>query len=862
MPNDPLEKMRMSPEQWRQVEELFHAAKEGTAEQRFALLARADAEVRKEVEALLEHQDHPVLDRPLPAIDRAFPDDATETGITPGMLLGHYRLETVLGNGGMGTVWRALDTKLNRPVAIKLLSDEVADAAARRRFQREAQLASSLNHPHILTVHDAGEWDGRQYLVTEFVDGGTLRAWHDTEKRDWPQIVELLIGVADGLAAAHAAGILHRDIKPANILVTKNGYAKLADFGLAKLAESVQTGPLDSLTEEPTHPGMVLGTISYMSPEQALGKPLDARSDIFSFGTVLYEMLAGQRPFRGTTGIESLKAIVHDAAPPLSEEFPKALQAVIEKALQKDPADRYQSARDLVTDLRDLVRQGGKAAAVKNVHWRPSQTWVAAAGLLLVLALGALLWRQRSGATGMEPIRAIAVLPLQNFSGDASQEYLSDGVTEAIISNLSQIPKLNVISRTSVMQYKGGTKPLPDIGKELGVDAIVEGSVQRAGGRVRVTAQLVRASPEKHIWSNQYDRDLSDELKLEAEVAREIAEQIKVTITPEQKARLDEKRSVNPDAQEEFDKGRYESARDNYSQAVGHFERAIKSQPDFAEAYAALSMAHANQAFNMPTWAEKEKLLSAARPLAVKALELAPDLSEAHAALGDIRTVEMDWRAAETEYKRAFDLNPADLDVCGCYANLLATIGRLQEAETIIKHAATNNPLSPNIEGIYGTIKYLQRQFPAAIAHFQRAKELGPKNMFYRMLLSGVYSAMGKYEESSALLDDPELREIVPGSMATLYALKGQRAVALKMLQPQLVPGRPALGDIRNIGIAIVYFALGDEESKDKGFQWLTKAVDEKDAAAHYLKVDPMWDNIRSDDRYKRLVAQLNFPPP
>jgi TolB-like protein/Tfp pilus assembly protein PilF len=456
----------------------------------------------------------------------------------------------------------------------------------------------------------------------------------------------------------------------------------------------------------------------------------------------------------------------------------------------------------------------------------------------------------------MAPIRAVAVLPLQNFSGDANQEYLSEGVTEAIISNLSQIPALDVISRTSVMRYKGTTKPLPEIGKELGVDAIVEGSVQRSGGRVRITAQLVRASPEKHIWANHYDRDLSDELKLEAEVAQEIAEQIQINITPEQKARLAEKRSVNPAAQEELLQGRYEYSRGNYSQAVDHFEGAIQLQPDFAEAYAGSSMARTNQAPLMNTWAAKAEILSAARPPALKALALAPDLSQAHVALGDISWVEMDWPAAEREYKRAFELNPALLDLCGCYANLLASMGRLQQAETIIQHAATVNPLSANIESMYGTVKYLQRQFPAAISHFQRAIELDPKNSFLYSLLAAAYWDMGKSEESLAALDRPQLRE--SGGVAIIYALKGQRTEALKILHALLAPGRPTFGDSGRIGIAIVYFALGD---KDNGFQSLTKAVEEKDTGVRFLKVDPLWDNIRSDTRYQRLVAQLNFPP-
>jgi tetratricopeptide (TPR) repeat protein len=292
---------------------------------------------------------------------------------------------------------------------------------------------------------------------------------------------------------------------------------------------------------------------------------------------------------------------------------------------------------------------------------------------------------------------------------------------------------------------------------------------------------------------------------------------------------------------------------------VDHFERAIQLQADFAEAYAGLSMARTYQASAMNTWAAKAELLSAARPPALKALALAPDLSQAHVALGDISWVEMDWSAAEREYKRAFELNPALLDLCGCYANLLASLGRLEQAETIVQHAATTNPLSSDIEGMYGTVKYLQRQFPAAISHFQRAIELNPKNLLSYMLLAAVYTEMGKFEESLAVMDRPELRGF--GGTARISALKGQRTEALKILNTLLAPGRPTFGDFGNIAITIIYFALGDKENKDKGFQWLTKAVEEKDSGVRFLKVDPVWDNIRSDDRYKRLVAQLNFPP-
>jgi Tol biopolymer transport system component/predicted Ser/Thr protein kinase len=375
----------MTPEQLRNVEELYHAA----PAEREALLGAADPEVRREVESLLAQGT-----TSLPSLD------VTKT-LPSGTMLGSYRLEAPLGEGGMGVVFRALDTKLNRPVAVKFLSGDVADATARRRFQREAQMASSLNHPHILTVYDAGEIEGKQYLVTEYIDGGTLEDWERREKRTWRQVVELLTGVADGLATAHAANILHRDIKPANILVTKSGYAKLADFGLAKLADDAQLDLTRTLTDGRTRPGMVIGTIPYMSPEQASGQKVDARGDIFSFGAVLYRMLAGRRPFEGKSNLEVLQKVIHETPQPLDGGIPVGLRLMVEKALEKDPAERYQNMRDLVVDLRRAVRQkpAEKGPAVPVAAPVPppvrSRGWPVAAGvtLLFLAALGVVYWR-------------------------------------------------------------------------------------------------------------------------------------------------------------------------------------------------------------------------------------------------------------------------------------------------------------------------------------------------------------------------------------------------------------------------------------------------------------------------------------
>jgi serine/threonine protein kinase/WD40 repeat protein len=423
----------VTPERWQQVKALFRLALEHKAEDRAAFLDQAcagDDSLRREIESLLasfEKSDSPIA-APVAEAAAALSMGGQAKSFV-GRQLDHYAITAVLGEGGMGVVYRARDTKLNRPVAIKFLSDELADAAARRRFQREAQMASSLNHPHILTVYDAGEFESRQYLVTEFIDGGILEDWiHETE-RTWRQIVELLIGIADGLATAHTAGILHRDIKPANILVAKNGYAKLVDFGLAKL-EDVRNVDVTLKSEAATRPGVVIGTIAYMSPEQASGRPLDTRSDVFSFGLVLYEALAGYRPFEGTTTLELMQAIIHLPPKPLTASIPVALQMVVEKALEKNPADRYQSMKDLVVDLRRIARQTDAPGAVAPARRKPrGWVWIVAAVLTVMLIAAFPFWRNDS--IRQEPVQYVQ---LTNFADSATQPALSpDGRMMAFV---------------------------------------------------------------------------------------------------------------------------------------------------------------------------------------------------------------------------------------------------------------------------------------------------------------------------------------------------------------------------------------------------------------------------------------------
>jgi len=462
----------------RQIEQLYHEAREHEPGERSAFLAQAcrgDEELRQELDQLLAlgSSGDNILDTP--AADML--PNCGVAQLTAGTQIGPYKIEGELGAGGMGVVYRALDTKLSRPVAVKLLSDELADATARRRFQREAQMASALNHPHILTVYDAGEFEGRQYLVTEFVDGGTLKSWAKQEPRTWRQIVELLVGVADGLAAAHQAGMLHRDIKPENILVAKNGYAKLADFGLAKLEQGSGGDPVRTLTEKGTRPGVVIGTIAYMSPEQASGKPQDARSDIFSFGVVLYELLEGRRPFTGATDLEVLQKLIHQPVEPVRGEVPVALRTVVEKALEKDPAERYQSMREMVVDLRRIIRQtaeAGVSAAASAVRASsPKQPRILLSGgvFLLLAALGGLaIWKMKpSPPTVSGTVARIAItLPpghvFAGFEAGVSVALSPDGTRLAYVARqggLQQVylRSLEGLDAKPVPGSEGGAQP-------------------------------------------------------------------------------------------------------------------------------------------------------------------------------------------------------------------------------------------------------------------------------------------------------------------------------------------------------------------------------------------------------------------
>jgi eukaryotic-like serine/threonine-protein kinase len=843
----------MPPEHWRQVEQLYLAALDLGQEERAALLAQASPDVRRRVEAMLaQPTGSKLLDRPA---WEALSESSAH--ITLGTQLGAYRIETVLGEGGMGVVYRALDTKLNRPVAVKFLSDDLADAASRRRFQREAQTASSLNHPHILTVLDAGEIDGRQYLVTEFVDGGTLRDWSRAEKRGWAQIVELLVGVADGLAAAHDAGILHRDIKPANILVAKNGYAKLADFGLAKLAGGNEGQVTRTSTELATRPGLAIGTVAYMSPEQAAGKPLDARSDIFSFGMVLYELLAGQRPFAGANDLALMQNIIHGTPQPLSAEIPVALRGVVEKALDKDPAHRYQSMRDMVVDLRRLMRASGETTAPVTPA-RRTIAWALIAAAVVLLIAGIAAWKFWPRA-GSHQIRSLAVLPLRNVSRDPAQQYFADGMTDALTTGLAQVSALSVIARTSAMRYEGTQKTTPEIARELHVDAVVEGSVQRSGDRVRITAELVDGSNDRHLWAKSYERDARDALGLQNEVAQAIAGEIQVKLTPQEQARLAQPRPVDPEAQEAYLRGIYWIDKGDLPKGFHYLEAATKKDPNYAAAYAALSVTYGLMIDSglMPAKENYPKWKAAV----TKAMQLDDTLADAHVSLGVLLQYhDWNWTGAEREFERAVQLNPNQPIVHLVLGDNFNVTGRLDRAIAEETRAQQLDPYSVSHNNMLGATLVFAGRNDEAIQQGRKMLDLSPVYAHWVMGLAYEHKgdsqhAIPELQEMVKLSkDEPQLPQGV-ADLAHAYAVFGRKQEARQLLAQLMEMSKKRF--VPSWAFALINVGLGD---KDRAFEWLDKAYDERPSDIMSIKVDPRMEPLRSDPRYQELLLRMGLP--
>ncbi|HEY6930826.1 MAG TPA: protein kinase [Thermoanaerobaculia bacterium] len=789
--------------------------------------------------------------------------------LTAGTRLGPYEIVSAIGAGGMGEVYRARDTRLGRDVAVKVIAaGSSLDGDRLRRFEQEARTASALNHPNILTVHDFGTHDGVPYVVTELLQGATLRERLAAGALSPRRAIDYAVQIAHGLAAAHGQAIVHRDLKPENIFVTADERIKILDFGLAKLTTSARD---DAKTNVPTQaagtePGIIMGTAGYMSPEQVRGESADARSDLFAFGAVLYEMLTGTRAFRGDSAIETMNAILKTDPPEPSRSqagITPSLDRIVRRCLEKSPAARFQSADDLGFALTEAasVSTSAPMAAVPDGRRRFGSRLVLGVSLaLLVVGLIALGVRDRFRSRTAGRIQSLAVLPLANFSRDPEQEYFADGMTEELITNLSQIRSLRVISRTSVMGYKDSKKSLPEIGRELKVDGVLEGSVERAGNRVRITAQLIEASTDRHLWAKSYERDLSDVLTLQSEVAQAVAHEVRAAVTPEEQARFAQAHPVDPEVHAIYLKGRQHvnmGVEKELREGITLFEQALARDPKNARCWAGVADAWTGLSdFYLPP----REAMPKAREAAEKALALDDSLAEAHTSLAVVYTAyDWKWAEAEKEFRRAIALNPGYAPAHDWYGTLLTSLGRSNESLKESRLATELDPLSPAVYTDLGWNTLLARKPAEAVSPLRKAIELAPDFGLPHAMLAVAFAqtqhpseALAEAHKAYEVDQSPLVIATAGGALAIAGDSAGARQVLVQLDEISKTHY------VCPYEVGIVHIWLGE---KDEGLRLLEKGYEVRSACMPFTKVDPRLDPIHSDPRYADLMKRLAFPP-
>ena len=792
-----------------------------------------------------------------------------------GQRFGHYLIEQKLGEGGMGVVYRARDEKLQRDVALKFLGLlPTGNSASHQLVLQEARAISALNHPNICTVYEVGETDGQPFIAMEFVEGRSLSAEIPSLGLSLDQVERFGIQLADALAHAHSRGVIHRDLKASNVILTPSGRLKVLDFGISRRVEPGRSSDGTTVVDQSWESQHTFtGTLPYVAPEILRGLEADARSDIWSLGVLLYEMTAGRKPFRGSTAFELSAAILHERPAQITPPLPPVLQSVIDKCLDKDPGQRYQSAGEVRAALEaastasrthNFVREEAKKSASQALF---SSRNIILLCLCVGLAGGIAYWlRGRAGRKPAMPlpgaIQSVAVLPLDNLSGDPSQDYFADGMTDALITELSQIHKLRVISRTSVMQYKHAQKPLDQIAQELNVDALVEGSVMRAGDRVRISAKLFQTNIEGALWADSFERNFTDVLALQNDVAIAIVRSIQVELSSVEQGQLARTRSVVPEAYEAYLKGKYELEKrspEALQDAVGHFQKAIEKDDAFAAAYAALADTYLTMSNHQ--LGPAREFVPNARAAVEKALQLDDRLAEAHTSLAAIRFFNLEGGDIETEFRRSIALDPGYAEGIHWYALYLAASGRQEESIREIRLARDIDPKSMMINANVGFIYYLAGDYNRAEESEKNTIQVDPSFVSAHAYLGQIYVEKKQYGEAidefrtAASLSPGDTD--VPAYMANAYAISGGKPQANEILRDLL-----ALQGKRYVSTYDLAVAYAGFRDVNKTMELLEKAYSERNGRLVNLGVHPQFAFLHQVPRFQNLVAKIRGAKP
>lgn len=904
----------MKSERWKQIDELFQAALEREPGQRTVFLEQACAgneTLRKEVESLLaaDEQAGRFIEKPAVEVAAALLAGGQHAQSLVGRVIGAYRIIAPLRAGGMGEVYLAEDQRLCRKVAIKFLSPgSIADVRARKRLIREAQATAKLDHPNICAIYEVGEEADRSFIIMQYVEGETLADKILRQPLELSEALDVAAQAADALAEAHSRGIIHRDIKPQNIMITPRGQVKILDFGLAKAVQGRSSAGSEPTTESQlTMAGVLAGTVPYMSPEQVQGKPVDARSDVFSLGVVLYEMLTGKQPFAAENTATTISAILTREPLPLARyvgEVPAELERIVTKALRKDMEERYQTAKDFQIDLESLKREAkfesktkrstraslndkktfesGESQATVQANRQPAIPQGDLPATQIISRKGHLLrWlvRHKPALAGVavillafvggrvyfighsKAIESIAVLPFVNVSGNPNAEYLSDGITESLINSLSELPHLKVMSRTSVFRYKGRETDAQAAGSELKVQAVLMGRVVQHGDELSISIELVDTRDNSHLWGEHYNRKLSDILVVQGEISQKISAKLRLKLEGEEEKLLTKRHTENTEAYQLYLMGRYywnKRTPESLKKGIEYFQQAIDLDPKYALAYAGLADSYSllGDYGALPP----REVYPKAEAAAARALRIDDQLAEAHTSLAHARLFEWDWSGAEREYKRAIELKPNYATAHQWYANSLIAVGRFTEALTETKRAMEIDPLSLIINEVAGRHLYLAGQYEEAIEQQHQTLELDSNFIPAHAALGMAYVQKAMYEQAIAEFQKAiDLSGGNPDYIAELghaYAASGERIKAQKVLDELKVLSKRRY--VSPYSIARVCASLGE---KDQAFAWLRKAYAEGNSELIFVKVEPVFKVIRSDWRFAELLKLVGLPP-